>query len=170
MQPSLNQTLAYLFTAATVAGIRNRLYSKKAARAGQPVLARLLEALESSESAHARRFSMYLRGKTSDSETFLSHYRESKLKEIAPLYARMAQQYADDGQAGKTENFSQFERVLAAQAELIARYQSASENMPLDVYTCQICGFVTTTKPAANCPVCNAVKEKFDRFGLPRAS
>ncbi|MCP3954973.1 MAG: hypothetical protein GY697_22535 [Desulfobacterales bacterium] len=49
-------------------------------------------------------------------------------------------------------------------AGLIARYQSETEKMPPDVYTCRICGFVTTEKPAANCPVCNAVKEKFDRF------
>ena len=169
MKPILNQTLAYLFTAATVAGIRNRLHSKKASRAGKPVLARLLNALDSSESAHARRFSMYLRGKTSDSETFLSHYRESKEKEIAPLYSRMAQQYEEEGQAGKAENLRQFQRVLAAQAQLIARYQSETEAMPPEVYTCQICGFVTIEKPVANCPVCNAVKEKFDCFVPPQA-
>jgi len=165
MKSSLNQTLAYLFTAATVAGIRNRLQSKKAARSGNPALARLLNALESSESAHVRRFSMYLRGKSSDSETFLSNYRESKVKEIAPLYDRMAQQYEEEGQAGKAENLRQFKRVLAAQAQLIARYQSEAETMPPEVYACQICGFVTTEKPVANCPICNAVKEKFDCFG-----
>jgi len=169
MKPSFNQTLSYLFTAATVAGIRNRLHSKKALRAGKPVLARLLNALESSESAHARRFLMYLRGKTSGSETFLSNYRESKEKEIAPLYSRMAQQYEERGQAGKVENLHQFERVLAAQARLIARYQSENEAMPPEVYACQICGFVTSEKPVANCPVCNAVKEKFDCFGPPQA-
>ncbi len=169
MKHSLNQSLAYLFTAATVAGIRNRLHSKKASRAGKPALVRLLNALASSESAHARRFAMYLRGKTSDSETFLSNYRESKEKEIAPLYARMAQQYALDGQAGKAENLRQFERVQAAQARLIARYQSETEAMPPEVYTCQICGFVTTEKPVANCPVCNAVKEKFECFDRPQA-
>ena len=169
MKSSLNQTLSYLFTAASVAGIRNRLHAKKATRAGKPVLARMLAALASSESAHVRRFSMYLRGKTSDSETFLSNYRESKVKEIAPLYGRMAQQYEEEGQAGKAENLRQFQRVLAAQAQLIARYQSETEAMPTDVYTCQICGFVTTEKPVANCPVCNAVKEKFDRFGPPQA-
>ena len=166
MNHSLNQNLAYLFTAATVAGIRNRLHSKRASRNGKPVLARLLNALASSESAHARRFLMYLRGKTSDSETFLSSYRESKEKEIAPLYGRMAEQYKKEGQAGKVENLRQFERVLSAQARLIARYQSEAEAMS-GVYTCQICGFVTTEKPAANCPVCNAVKEKFDCFGPP---
>jgi rubrerythrin len=169
MKSSLNQTLAYLFTAATVAGIRNRLHAKIAVRSGKPVLARMLAALESSESAHVRRFSMYLRGKTSDSETFLSNYRESKEKEIAPLYGRMAQQYEEEGLAGKAENLRQFERVLAAQARLIARYQSETEAMPPEVYTCRICGFVTTEKPVANCPVCNAVKEKFDRFGPPQA-
>ncbi len=168
MQSKLDKTLAYLFAAATVAGIRNRLHAKIAARDGKPALVRLLNALASSESAHVRRFSMYLRGKTSDSETFLDNYRESKVKEIAPLYARMAQQYEEGGQAGKAENLRQFERVLAAQAQLIARYQSETEKMPSKVYTCQICGFVTTEKPVANCPVCNAVKEKFDRFGPPQ--
>jgi rubrerythrin len=168
MKSSLNQTLAYLFSAASVAGIRNRLHAKKAVRAGKPVLAWLLTALESSESAHARRFTMYLRGKTNDSDTFLSDYRESKIKAIAPLYARLAQQYDDEGETGKAENLRQFERVLAAQARLIARYQSETEAMPPEVYACQICGFVTTQKPVANCPICNAVKEKFDCFGPPR--
>ena len=167
MKLSLNQNLAYLFAAATVAGIRNRLHSKKASRAGKPVLARLLNALESSESAHTRRFLMYLRGKTSDSETFLKDYLESKKKEIAPLYAEMARQYTVAEQKGKTENLHQFERVVAAQAELIARYQSQNEDMPPEVYVCRICGFATNEKPSANCPICNAVKEKFDRFGPP---
>ena len=170
MKPSLNQNLAYLFTAATVAGIRNRLHSKKASRAGKTALARLLNALASSESAHARRFSMYLRGKTDDSDTFLSHYRKSKESEIAPLYRLLAQAYEEEGLAGKAENLRQFERVLAAQAGLIARYQSETEALPPEVYTCQICGFVTTEKPVANCPVCNAVKEKFDCFGPPQVS
>jgi rubrerythrin len=169
MKFSFDQTLAYLFAAATVAGIRNRLHSKRATRTGKPALSGLLNALESSESAHTRRFLMYLRGKTGDSETFLKQYRESKLKEIVPLYARMAQQYEADGQAGKAENLRQFERVLIAQAELIARYQSEAEAMPPAVYACRICGFVTTDKPVANCPVCNAVKEKLDRFGLSEA-
>lgn len=165
MKPSLNQNLVYLFAASTVAGIRNRLHSKKAMRAGKPVLSRLLEALAFSESAHTRRFLMYLRGKASDSETFLKDYLESKEKEMAPLYAEMTRQYTADGQKGKAENLRQFERVIAAQAELIARYQSENESMPLEGYVCRICGFVTNAEPSANCPICNAVKEKFDRFG-----
>lgn len=165
MKPSLDQALAYLFTAASVAGIRNRLHAQKAVRDGKPVLARLFKALASSESAHVRRFAMYLRGKSGDSETFLSHYRESKEKEMTPLYAQLARQYAADQQAGKAENLHQFARVLAAQAALIARYQSETEGMPPDVYTCQICGFVTTVRPTANCPICNAVRKKFERFG-----
>lgn len=165
MKSSLNQNLVYLFAAATVAGIRNRLHSKKAMRSGKPILAGLLEALEASESAHARRFLMYLRGKTSDSETFLKNYLNSKEKEVAPLYVEMARQYTADEQLGKAENFGQFERVAAAQARLIARYLSESEEMPPVVYVCGICGFVTNEKPSANCPICNAVEEKFDRFG-----
>ena len=47
MKPSLNQNLAYLFTAATVAGIRNRLHSKKALRAEKPALARLIARYQS---------------------------------------------------------------------------------------------------------------------------
>ncbi len=165
MQPSLNQNLVYLFAAATVAGIRNRLHSKKALRAGRPVMAGLLNALESSESAHARRFLMYLRGKSGDSETFLSDYREGKKKEIASGYAELARHYTSAGQKNKAENLRQFERVVAAQAELIARYQSENEAMPPAIYACRICGFVTTKKPSDNCPSCNAVKEKFARFG-----
>jgi rubrerythrin len=165
MRDTLNKTLAYLFTAATVAGIRNRLHAKKAVRAGKPVLAELLAALASSESAHIRRFAMYLRGKTSGSDAFLAAYRKSKLEELVPLYAAMAAQYKEEGETGKAENLRQFAQVLAAQAEMIAHYQSESEAMAPDVYVCQICGFVTTTKPTANCPVCNAVREKFDHFG-----
>jgi len=164
MKTSLNQNLVYLFAAATVAGIRNRLHSKKALRAGEPVLARMLNALESSEAAHARRFLMYLRGKTSDSETFLKEYLASKEKEVAPLYAEMERQYTAAGQENKVENLRQFERVVTAQAELITRYQSEGEEIFSEVYVCGICGFVTSSNPGDNCPICNAVKEKFDRF------
>ncbi len=165
MQPSLNLNLVYLYAAAVVASVRNRLHSKKALRAGKPALARLLRALESSESAHARRFLMYLRGKTSASKTFLEKYRQSKETEIAPGYTEMAQYYEQAGKKGKAKNFREFERVVAAQAILIARYQTKNEDMPGDIYVCQVCGFVTTVQPSANCPICNAVKEKFDRFG-----
>jgi len=166
MSASINKILAYLFTAATVAGIRNRLHGAKAVRAGKTSLVRLLTALESSESAHIRRFSMYLRGKTSDSDTYLAAYRENKVKELAPLYLELAARYAQAGEAGKAENLRQFEKVLAAQADLIARYQAEAEAMTTDVYVCQICGFVTTRQPTTNCPVCNAVPKKFARFDL----
>lgn len=166
MPSIINATLAYLFTRATVAGIRNRLHAAKALRAGQPALVRLLTALESSESAHIRRFSMYLRGKTSDSGAYLEDYRQSKETELPPLYLELASQYEQSGEAGKAENLRQFSRVLSAQADLIARYQSESEAMTTDVYVCQICGFVVTEQPTANCPVCNAVPKKFARFDL----
>lgn len=166
MASSITKTLAYLFTTATVAGIRNRLHAAKAVRAGKPALVRLLTALESSESAHIRRFSMYLRGKTSDRDAFLADYRQSKETELPPLYIELADQYEQGGEAGKAENLRQFRRVLAAQADLIDRYQSEAEAMTTDVYVCQICGFVTTQPPTANCPVCNAVPKKFTRFDL----
>jgi len=166
MKSSINKTLAYLFATATVAGIRNRLHAAKAVRTKMPALVRLLTALESSESAHIRRFSMYLRGKTLDSDTFLAAYRKSKEETLPPLYADLAAQYDAAGEGGKAKNLSQFMRVLAAQADLIARYQAESEAMTTDVYVCQICGFVTTQQPTANCPVCNAVPIKFARFDL----
>jgi len=166
MTSSINKTLAYLFTAATVAAIRNRLHAAKAARAGKSALVRLLTALESSESAHIRRFSMYLRGKTTDGDAFLADYRQRKEETLPPLYADLATQYSAAGEAGKAENLNQFKRVLAAQADLIARYQAESEAMTTEVYVCQICGFVATQQPTANCPVCNAVPKKFTRFDL----
>ncbi len=169
MPLGLNRNLVYLFAAATVAGIRNRLHAKKAVRAGKLDLAGLLDALEASESAHTRRFLMYLRGKTSDTDTYLEDYQASKINDIAPRYADMAAQYAQDGQAGKAENLNQFKSVVTAQAQLLARYRNPDEALPKAVYTCRICGFVTTAKQEANCPVCNAVKEKFDRFGLSPA-
>ena len=164
MPLSFNQTLSKIYTAAKVAVIRNRLYAKKAARAGKPVLVNMLQSLESSESAHVRRFAMYLRGKTSGIDSFLRDYREGKAVELTRLYTELAAQYAAEGQAGKAENLHQFQKVLAAQAALIAAYQGQAENMPPDVYVCQICGFITTARPTANCPVCNAVIEKFTRF------
>jgi len=165
MKPSLNLNLVYLYAAAMVATVRNRSHAKKALREGKPILARLLNALESSESAHARRFLMYLRGKTSESDDFLKEYRKSKETEIAPGYTAMAHYYEQTGKIGKAKNFHEFERVVAAQANLIARYQAENEDMPGGVYVCQVCGFVTTVQPTVNCPVCNAVNDKFDRFG-----
>jgi len=164
MKPSLNPNLVYLYAAAMVATVRNRLHAKKALRRGKPALARLLNALGSSESAHARRFLMYLRGKTSDSDVFLREYRQSKETEIAPGYTAKAQYYEQAGKKGKAKNFREFERVVAAQANLVARYQTENEDMPGDIYVCQVCGFVSTVQPLANCPICNAVKGKFDRF------
>ena len=162
--PTLNPKLVYLYTAAVVAAVRNRLHSQKALRKGKTGLSRLLKALESSESAHGRRFLMYLRGKTTDSETFLEDYLASKQTDIGPAYAEMIRFYEQAGSKGKAENFQQFKKVAAAQANLIKRYQDHKEDLPAEIYVCQICGFVTTVQLKAKCPVCHAVKEKFNRF------
>jgi rubrerythrin len=164
MKTRLNSELVHLYAAAVVAAVRNRLHSQMALREGKPVLSRLLSALESSESAHARRFLMYLRGKADKNETFLDDYLKNKKTEIAPCYAALARSYALAGEPGKAENFQQFERVVAAQVDLLAHYRTEKEDMPNDVYVCQICGFLSTAPPSTNCPVCNAVQEKFERF------
>lgn len=165
MKTGLNLNLVYLYTAAVVATARNRLYAKKALRRGKPALARLLNALASSESAHARRFLMYLRGKTSESDAYLTEYRLNKETEIAPGYTAMARHYEQTGKKGKAKNFREFERVVAAQTNLIAHYQAECEDISGEVYVCQVCGFATTVHPSGNCPICNAVQDKFDRFG-----
>ena len=166
MPSSLKETQAYLFAAASVAAIRNRLQAKKAEREGKPSLARLLNALASSEDTHIRRFAMYLRGKSSGSEAYLSDYRDSKKKGLGPLYRRLAQLYDTRGESGKSENLRQFGQVLDSQADLMARYQSAAEAMPAGIHVCQVCGFVTLDSPPDKCPICNAVREKFDLFGV----
>ena len=160
----LNPKLVYLYTAATVATVRNRLFALKALRKGQVGLARLLRALESSESAHARRFLMYLRGKTGDSSEYLKGYLSAKQTEIAPGYVEMADFYKNEGMPGKVENFHQFAKVVAAQTYLMSRFQDEKEGMADDIYVCQICGFITAVEPSDNCPICNAIKEKFKRF------
>jgi rubrerythrin len=164
LMSKLNPKLAYLYTSAKVAAIRNRLHAQRALRKGQPALARLFAALESSESAQMRRFLMYLRGKVGDSDTYLNAYLDAKRDEIAPLYAEMVTYYETAGLKGKVENFLQFEKVVRAQTHLIGRFQKENADRSGDVYVCQVCGFITTIKPSANCPVCNAVKEKFERF------
>lgn len=164
LKSKLNPKLAYVYAAAKVATIRNRLQAQKALRKGQPALARLFAALESSESAHMRRFLMYLRGKVGDSDTYLDAYLDAKRDEIAPLYAEMATYYEAAGLKGKVENFLQFEKVVKAQTNLIVRFRKENADRSDHVYVCQVCGFITTIKPSANCPVCNAVKERFERF------
>jgi rubrerythrin len=153
-----------LYTSAIVAAVRNRLYAIKASRKGQPGLARLLKALESSESAHARRFLMYLRGKTGLCEEYLAAYLRTKQSETIPGYTEMAEHYKQAGMPGKVENFHQFAKVVAAQTYLMGRYQDEKEGMTGEVHVCQICGFITAVEPPGNCPICNAVNSKFKHF------
>ena len=160
----LNPKLVMLYAAAIVAAVRNRLYALIAQRQGQGGLARLFKALASSESAHARRFLMYLRGKTGDTEAYLMAYLNFKRSDIAPGYAEMAKFYQKEGMPGKVENFHQFAKVVTAQAHLMERYQGEKEGMQDVIYVCQICGFITAIEPLANCPICNAIQSKFNRF------
>ena len=81
--------------------VRLGIRTIRALREGKPVLSRLLSALESSESAHARRFLMYLRGKADNNETFLDDYLKNKKTEIAPCYAALARSYAQAGEPGR---------------------------------------------------------------------
>ena len=148
----LNPKLVYLYASAIIAAVRNRLFAAKALRQGQPGLARLLSALESSESAHARRFLMYLRGKAGDIEAYLAAYLSDKKLEIAPGYAEMAELYKKKGMPGKVANFHQFAKVVAAQTHLMGRYQAEKEALDGDIYVCQICGFITAVEPPGTDP------------------
>jgi len=161
MPPNLPSEIAGAFTHMSRARVLNTLYAKRAKRNKMLLLARLLDTISLSEHIQARRTLMYIRGKIGDVNDYLEHLVSTKQTDATNRYPQLCELLSADGQRKAAEAFEQFAQVAAVHRKLLEDVINKADDDQTEYYICQICGYVDANHPPDNCPVCNAVREKF---------
>ena len=163
MSESTEKNLALAFAAESKASIRNATFARKADMEGYSQIARLFRAVSEAESVHARRYLMLMRGKIGSTEENLETAFQNEIKANVEEYPKLIQAAAAEGHKSALNAFSQARDVESFHADL---YKKAINDMvaerETDYYVCQVCGYVSEDQAPDKCPVCRAIKEKFE--------
>lgn len=161
MTQSIHSEMAEAFTHMSRKSALNELYAKRAKREKRSLLSKLLGAVSRSEHIHARRSLMYIRGKMGDLDEYLSQLVHSKHIDTAQRYPQLSERLNEAGQKKAAEAFEQLSRVAAVHEKLLNAVIEDTAGGTREYYVCDVCGYIAPDQPPDNCPVCNAVKEKF---------
>jgi len=163
MAGKTESNLKTAFTGEAKACLRLLAYAEQAEREGYGQVAKLFRAISAAERVHALRHLklMKLVGPTEENLK-ASFERETSISENTyPQFIREAQ---EEGQQAAALGFSHARDAESFHAKL---YKNALEHMlaetSTDYYVCGVCGYVAENGAPAECPVCGARAEKFQR-------
>lgn len=139
---------------------RNKIQALKAKKQGNSNWAAVFKALSLSDEICARRLLMYLRGKVSGAEAYLTEQLREKRAAADERFPEMLDRAKAVSDASATEHFDRTGRVAKNQAGLLSRAQKDGPEAERKYYVCEICGFVAADNIPDECPVCHAIKEK----------
>jgi rubrerythrin len=165
VQSETIQKLEHSYAKSATAAARNRLYASLLIREGRTSTAKLITAMANSDEIQARRILMYLRGKLGEINEYLNDLGEVKQDIGHREYPQLSRLLTADGEHKAAEAIDQFGQVAQNHADLLARNRRAPAEPSMDVYVCQVCGYIAEDQPPAKCPVCNAIQEKFKSDG-----
>jgi len=162
MSNKTEKNLAYAFAAESKASARNSAFALKADHDGYSQIARLFRAVANAESVHACRYLHFIRGKVGSTEENLEAAFQNEIKANVEGYPKLIKDASEEGMKSLVEAFSQSRDVESRHADL---YKKALNDMLADreteYYVCQVCGYISENEAPENCPVCGAVKGKF---------
>jgi len=153
MNEKAYQHLATAFVLETVAAAKNEIRARKAGREARSQAARFFRALTSAQSVHSNKGLMLLRGKISSTDKSIADLMQTLERSVA-TYESILEEIED----AVRRFVDQLLRTTRNHLGLLRKYNEQEEK----IYSvCQICGFIATEKVPENCPICQAVKEKF---------
>lgn len=163
MGEKTEKNLAKAFAAESKASIRNNAFSLKAEKEDFQAVAKLFKAVSDSESVHANRFLLLMRGKVGSTEENLKTAFENEIKANADEYPQLIREAEEENSSKAVMNaFTQARDVEERHAELYKKMlNNMIEERETDYYVCQICGYISEDTVPENCPVCGAVKDRF---------
>lgn len=139
------------------------MYAKKAEEEELPQIAHLFRAVAAAESVHSRRHFALLEA-VADTQSNLERAFQSENAVNGVHYLKMLQDAEEDGEEAAGLVFSQARDVERFHANL---YKRALNNLIAQRFTeyhvCSVCGYVAEREPLEACPVCGAVKAKFQK-------
>ena len=156
--------LAQAFAMLSKAAARKKVYSRKAAKGGQPETAHFLRAMSASESIQARRLFNSMIGKIDTSDEYLTTLFTEEVQAILDNYSEFIAN-AEDEKPALLQVFSQ---LRAAETRLRSFYspdkKDITVNKEAEYYVCKFCGYLTTDSRPEKCPVCGASKADFHKI------
>jgi rubrerythrin len=165
MSDSIQENLAKAFAAESKASVRNGAFALKALSDGHHALASLFRAIAESDSVHARRFLLLIRGKIGSTQENLQSALKSELEASEKQYPAMVEE-AKDASLAIRKAFTQSMKSDSEHAGLLKTAMGEpSQKNETEFYVCQICGHISVNTLPENCPICHAVKNKFKKVG-----
>ncbi len=152
-----------VFAAESKASLRNAAFSLKAEKEGYINAAKLFKAISDSESVHANRFILLMRGKIGTTEENLKAAFENEIKANAEEYPQLIKDAEEEGSNSSImKALTQTRDVEERHAQLYkSMMNDMMEGRVTEYYLCMICGYISENDIPENCPICGAVKSKF---------
>ena len=147
---------------ASRAGARCKVLAMKAGHEGHVELEAYLRAASESYQIQARRLLLLLRGKIEPAMAQVLADLEEELALEAEELKAMRDKSAELGDGALNAALGQAEQVLESRQTFFQTAKEADDSEG-DYLVCQICGCLVKGEAPDNCPVCQAVKDKFQK-------
>jgi rubrerythrin len=165
MKERTRQNVYTAFIGEAKAYFRLLAYAEKAEEEEIPQVALLFRAIAEAERVHATRHMNLVKDlivKDTDTNLLNSFKREQSISENE--YPDFIKEAEEDGEKAAAITFTHARDAETYHAKL---YERALYDVIKDTtnayHVCQVCGYVTSKKPPAKCPVCGAAREQFKK-------
>ena len=164
---STEENLKEAFAGESQANRTYLAFAKKAEKDGFKQVAKLFRAAADAETIHAHNHLRVLNGIKSTEEN-LQEAVNGETHEFTEMYPKMIEEAEKEGNQGALISFKgaiHAEEIHAALYKKALEYVKEEKDMgETEIYVCQVCGHTVEGEPPEQCPVCNAVKEKFNKI------
>lgn len=161
---TVEQAFKTAFRGEAKAALRLKLYAEKATQEGYLQIAHLFNVISFSESIHGTR-SLRMLKKLNSTEQNLKNSFESECNIAEVAYGEFAELAANEDNTAAQTIFTQTRDVERIHGKLYKEAMNhLMEERETNYYVCKVCGFVSDGLLPDTCPICNAPKEKFEKF------
>ncbi|HEC76077.1 MAG TPA: rubrerythrin family protein [Thermoplasmatales archaeon] len=167
MRKMTEKSLDEAFAGESMAHVKYLIFSEIAEKEGYKNISRLFKAIAYAEFVHAKNHARNL-GIINDTEKNLQTGIDGEtfeVEEMYPSYNAIAELQNEKSAKLSIHYALEAEKIHAGLYQ--EAKQSVASNMDIDIediYICPVCGYTHIGTPPAKCPVCNAPKEKFEKF------
>jgi len=167
MKNMTEKALSEAFAGESMAHMKYLIFAEIAEKDGYPNIARLFKATAFAEFAHAKNHARnlgYIKQTEGNLDTGIDG-ETFEVDEMYPAYLSTAMLQNEKG-AEMAINYA-----LAAEKIHVGYYKQAKDSVQgekdmkiEEIYICPVCGFTHIGNAPEKCPVCNAPKNKFQKF------
>ncbi len=151
------------FVAESQAHQRNLAFAIKAEQEGFGQVAKLFRAVAEAEGVHAYNHLRMLGGVSDTQQNLESAFERENL--AAESYPRFIKEAGEEGNESAVRTFTYSRDVEREHARLYKKaLERMAEEVEVDYYVCEVCGYVSDSGLPDQCPICGAPRERFRRI------